>query len=48
MTGDVYFQTSHFADLEQFEIGSHLADFGQLKIDPICFFLLTFGRSQLL
>ena len=28
------FQTGHFADLEQFKIDSHFADFGLVKIDP--------------
>ena len=32
------FQTGHFADFEQFKVDIHFANFGQVKIDPICFF----------
>ena len=44
---DIYidFQTGHFADFEQFRVDIHFANFGQVKIDPICFFLLTLDRS---
>ena len=40
-------QTAHFADIEQFKIDSHFVDFGQIRIDPTCLFLLTLGSSQL-
>ena len=32
------FQTSHFADFEQFKVDIYFANFGQVKIDPIRFF----------
>ena len=32
------FQTSHFADSEQFKVDSYFANFGQVKIEPIRFF----------
>ena len=28
------FQTSHFANFEQFKIDNNLADFGQVIVDP--------------
>ena len=34
------FQTGHFADLGQFKVDIHLANFGQVTINPICFILL--------
>ena len=37
-------QIAHLADIEQFKIDSHFADFGQLDIDPTCLYLLTLGR----
>ena len=40
------FQTRHFADFEQFKV-IYFANFGQVKIDPIRFFLLTLDRSEL-
>ena len=45
MTGDIDFQTGHFADFKQFvhfayfeqlKIDSHFPDFEQVTIDPIC------------
>ena len=42
------FQTGHFVDFVQFKVDIHFANFGQVKIDSICFFLLTLERSQLL
>ena len=42
------FQTGHFDDFEQFNYDSHFANFGQVNIDPICLFLLSLGKSQLL
>ena len=41
------FQTGKFADLEQFTIDSHFANFGQVQSDPNCSYLLTLDRSQL-
>ena len=41
------FQTDHFADFEHFKIDFHFANFGLVKIDPICSLLLTVDRSQL-
>ena len=32
------FQTSHFADFEQFTVDSYFANFGQVKIEPIRIF----------
>ena len=46
MTRD--FQTGNFADFKQFKINSHVAKFGQAKIDPNCSSLPTLGRSHLL
>ena len=42
MTADIYidFQTSHFAEFEQFKVDIYFANFGQVKIDPIRSFLL--------
>ena len=37
-------QIAHFADIEQFKIDSHFADFGQIKIGPTRFLSLTLGR----
>ena len=37
------FQTSHFADFEQFKVYIYLANFGQFEIDPIRFFM-DFGQ----
>ena len=47
MTGDIYthFQTSHFADFEQFKVDSYFANFEQVKIDPIRFLRLWTGHS---
>ena len=42
----IYIQTSHFADFKQFkqfQVDSYFANFGQVKIDPICFFM-DFGQ----
>ena len=40
------FQTGHFAYFEQFKIDIHFANFGHVKIDPICSFLLLWtGQS---
>ena len=41
------FQTGHFADFEQFKVDIHFANFGQVRIDSICFLLGTLDRSQL-
>ena len=41
------FQTSHFADFEQFKVDIYFANFGQVKIHPLRSFLLTLDRSQL-
>ena len=43
MTGDIYidFQTSHFAEFEQFKVDIYFANFGQVKIDPIQYLLWT-------
>ena len=40
VTGDIDFQTDHFADFEQFKADIHLANFEQVKIDPICSLIL--------
>ena len=48
MCRDIRFLNWLLADFEQFEIEGHFADFGQIKIDITCLFLLTPGRSQLL
>ena len=42
------FQIGHFADCEGFKADIHFANFGQVKTVPICSFLLTVDRSQLL
>ena len=47
MTGDIDFQTGHFGYFEQFKINVHFPDYGQVKIDHICFLLLTLNRSEL-
>ena len=49
MTGDIYidFQTSHFAEFEQFKVDIYFTNFGQVKIHSIQSFLLTLDRSQL-
>ena len=39
------FQTSHFADFEQFKVDIYLANFGPVKIDPIWLFLLNLDES---
>ena len=41
------FQTGHFADFEQFKVDIQFANFGQVRIDPICSLLLDLDRSQL-
>ena len=41
------FQTSHFADFEQFEFDNHLGDFGQVTID-FHLFILDLGKLELL
>ena len=46
MTGDIGFQTNHFADSQHFKIDSHFAAFGQVKIGATHSFLLTLDRSQ--
>ena len=33
--------------MEQFKIDSHFNDFGHIKIDPACLFLLILGTSHL-
>ena len=40
-------QTSHFADVEQFKNDIHFANFGDVRIDPVCSLLLTLDMSQL-
>ena len=35
------------ADLKQFKVDIYFANFGQVRIDPICFLLLNLDRSQL-
>ena len=45
MTGDMNFQTSHFADFEQLKVDVHFANFGQVRIDSICSLLLTLDSS---
>ena len=42
------FETGHFTDFEHFKVDIHFANFGQVKIDPICSFLLTLNRLQLM
>ena len=42
------FQTSHFANFEQFKVDNYFTNFGQVKIQPIRSFLLTLDKSQLL
>ena len=42
------FENGRFAYLEQFQIISHSPDFGKVKMDPICSFLLTLGRLFIL
>ena len=46
ITGD--FQNGRFAYLEQFQIISYSSDFVKVKMDPICSFLLTWGRLVIL
>ena len=41
------FQTSHFADFEQFKVDIYFTNLGQVKIHRIWSFLLTLDRSQL-
>ena len=47
MTGDINFQTSHFADNEQFKNDIHFANFGQVRIDAICSLKLNLDMPQL-
>ena len=48
VTGDnIGFQTGHLGNFEQFKFDSHFSDYQQIKIDPICLFLLTLGRTKL-
>ena len=47
MTGNMDFQTGHFADVKQFTIDSHFADVGQVLIDLTDILLVTLGRLQL-
>ena len=47
VTGDIDFETGHFASFEQFKIDLYFANSGQVKIDPVRSFLLTLDRSQL-
>ena len=44
---DIYidFQTSHFADFEQFKVDIHFADFKQVKTDPFVLFY-CFGQVK--
>ena len=46
MTEDIYFRTGYFTDFEQFCVDIYFANFGQVRIDPIYFFLLTLDKSQ--
>ena len=39
------FSNWSFADFDQFKVNIHFANFGQVKIDPICSLLLTLDRS---
>ena len=41
------FQIGHFAHFEQFKVDIYFANFGQVRIDPICSLLLALYRSQL-
>ena len=41
------FQTGYFADFEQFKSDIHFDNFGQVRIDPICSFLLSLDKLQL-
>ena len=41
------FQTGYFADFEQFKVDIYFANFGQVRIDPICSLLLALYKSQL-
>ena len=43
---DYRFSNCNFTDFEQFKIDSHFADFGKVKINPNCSYLLTLCRSQ--
>ena len=46
VTGDIDFETGHFASFEQFKIDLYFANFGQAKIDPVRSFLLLWtGHS---
>ena len=36
LTGDLDFQTGHFADFEQFKVDIHFAKLKQVQTDPIC------------
>ena len=38
VTGDIDFETGHFASFEQFKIDLYFANFGQAKIDPFVVF----------
>ena len=43
---EIDFQICHIADFEQFRVDIHFANFGQVKTDPICSFLLLWtGHS---
>ena len=41
------FQTGQTGDFEQFKVDIYFANFGQVKIGLICFFLVTLDRSPL-
>ena len=41
------FSNWSFCYFEQFKVDIHFANFGQVRIDPICSLLLTLDRSQL-
>ena len=57
LTGDIYahFQTSHFADFEQFKVDSYFANFGQVKLTlfvlydfvQVTVILLSLGKTSL-
>ena len=47
VTGEIDFQTSHFADFEQFKVNIYFTNLGQVKIRPIWSFLIILDKSQL-
>ena len=48
VTLDIQIFTGHFADFEQFKVDIYFANYGQVRIDPIFFLLLTLNRSVIL